>query len=64
MTSAGQLEKKMSSSWNEATLLSILSNYKIEDLFNAEEFDLFYRWLLEKTYNPKGKSAPKGRKAK
>ena len=31
----------MTSSWNEITLPTILSNYKMEDIFNADKFGLF-----------------------
>lgn len=31
---------EMTSSWNQTTLPTILSNYKLEDIFNADEFGL------------------------
>ena len=55
---------KMTTSWNETTLPTILSNYKLEDLFNVDEFGLFYQCLTDKTYHLKGKSASKGKKVK
>ena len=36
--------------WNETTLQTLLSNYKLEDIFNADEFGLFYQCLPSKTY--------------
>ena len=46
--------KEITSSWSETTLPTILSNYKLEDIFNAYEFGLFYRCLPDKTYHLKG----------
>ena len=55
---------KMATSWNETTLPTILWNYKLEDLNNANQFGLFYQCLSNKTYYLQGKSAPKGKKVK
>ena len=41
----------MTASWNETTLPTLLSNYKLEDIFNSDEFGLFYQCLLSKTYH-------------
>ena len=46
--------KEMTSSWSETTLPTIVSNYKLEDIFNADEFSLFYQCLPDKTYHLKG----------
>ena len=46
--------KEMTSSWSETTLPTILSNYKLKDIFNATEFGLFYQCLPDKTYHLKG----------
>ncbi|XP_057316743.1 tigger transposable element-derived protein 4-like [Hydractinia symbiolongicarpus] len=54
----------MTSSWNETTLPTILSNYKLEDTFNADEFGLFYQCLPEKTYHFKGEKCSGGKKSK
>ena len=56
--------KETTSSWSETTLPTILSNYKLEDLFNADEFGLFYQCLPEKTYHLKGEKSSRGKKAK
>ena len=42
---------EMGGPWNEATLPTSLSNYKMEDTFNADEFGLFYQCLPSKTYH-------------
>ena len=41
----------MTAPWNETTLPILLSNYKLENVFNADEFGLFYQCLPTKTYN-------------
>ena len=46
--------KEMTSSWSETTLPTILSNYKLEDIFNADELGLFYQCLPDKTYHVNG----------
>ena len=33
--------EKMTAPWNETTLPILLSNYKSENVFNADEFGLF-----------------------
>ena len=55
---------QMTSSWNETTLPTILSNYKLEDTLNADEYDLFYQCLPEKTYPLKGEKCFGGKKSK
>ena len=54
----------MNSSWNETNLPTILSNYELEDIFNADEFSLFYQCLLNKTYHLKGRKCSGGKKNK
>ena len=56
--------KEMTSSWSETTLPTILSNYKLEDIFNADEFGLFYQCLPDKTYHLKGEKCSREKKAK
>ena len=40
--------------WNETTLPKLLSKYDLKDIFNADEFGLFYQCLPNKTYHFKG----------
>ena len=54
----------MTSSWSETTLPTILSNYKLEDIFNADEFGLFYQCLPDKTYHLKGEKCSGEKKSK
>ena len=55
---------KMVSSWNETTLLTIMSNYKLEDIFHADEFGLFYQCLPDKTFHLKREKCSGGKKSK
>ena len=41
---------KMVAGWNEATLPTLLSNYGLENIYNADEFRLFYHCLPDKSY--------------
>ena len=36
------LTGEMTALWNETTLPTLLSNYKLESIFNADEIDLFF----------------------
>ena len=56
--------KEMTSSWSETTLPTILSNYKLENIFNADEFGLFYQCLPDKTYHLKREKCSAGKKSK
>ena len=49
-------------SWFEPTLPTLLSNYKLEDIFNADEFGLFYQCLPNKTLHLKSGKCSKGGK--
>lgn len=50
------ISKKMIEPWNETTPPTLLSNYKLEDIDHADEFDLFYQCLPGgKTYLFSGK---------
>ena len=39
----------MTAPWNEKILPTLLFNYKLEDILNADEFDLFYQCLPSST---------------
>ena len=54
--------KEMTSSWSETTLPTILSNYKLENIFNADEFGLFYQCIPDKTYHLKEEKCSGGKK--
>ena len=54
----------MVASWFETTLPTLLSNYKLEDIFNADEFGLFYQCLLNKTLPLKSEKCSGGKNSK
>ena len=54
----------ITSSWTETTLTTTLSDYKLEDIFNADEFGLFCQCLSGKTYHYKGEKRFKGKHSK
>ena len=43
--------EEITAPWNETTLPTWLSNYKLENVFNADEFGLFDQCLPTKTYH-------------
>ena len=45
----------MTAPWKETLLPVILSRYKLEDIFNADEFSVFFQALPNKTLELKGK---------
>ena len=54
----------MVASWFETTLPTILSNYKLENIFNADEFGLFYQCLPNKTFHLKSEKCSGGKNSK
>lgn len=55
---------EMIASWLETTLPTLLSNYKLEDIYNADEFGLFYQCLPNKTYHLKSEKCSGGKHSK
>ena len=55
---------EMTAPWNETTLPTMLSNYKLEDVFNVDEFGLFYQCLPSKTYHLPGEKCSGGKNSK
>lgn len=54
----------MTAPWTETTLPTILSRYALENIFNADEFGLFYQCLPNKTLHLKGKKCSGGKLSK
>ena len=54
----------MVASWFETTLPTLLSNYKLEDIFNADEFGLFYQCLPNKALHLKSEKCSGGKNGK
>ena len=42
---------EMTAPWNETTLPTLLSKYKLQNIFNGDKFGLFYQCLPTKTYH-------------
>ena len=54
----------MTNAWNETSLPKTLSRYKLEDIYNANEFGLFYQGLPKKTLHMKGEKYSGGKHSK
>ena len=54
----------MTNAWNETFLPKTLSRYKLEDIYNADEFGLFYQGLPKKTLHMKGEKCSGGKHSK
>ena len=44
----------MTGAWKETSMPTILSRYKLKDIYNADDFGLFYQGLPKKTLHLKG----------
>ena len=53
-TESASVTTEMTASCNETTLPTLLYNYKLEDIFNADKFGLFCQCLPSKTYHLSG----------
>ena len=56
--------EEMSAPWNETTLPTLLSNYKLENVFSADEFGLFYQCLSTKIYHLSKEKCSRGKYSK
>ena len=54
----------MIASWYETSLLTLLSQYKLADLYNADEFGIFYQCLPNKTFHLKSDKCSGGKYSK
>ena len=50
--------------WNKTALPTLFSKYDLKDIFNADEFGLFYQCLPNKTYFFKGQKCSGGKNSK
>ena len=55
---------EMVAPWTEPYLPTILSRYKLENIYNADEFGLFYRMLPAKTLHFKSEKCSSGKLSK
>ena len=56
--------KEMVAPWNETSLPTLLSQYKLEDIYNADEFGLFYQCMPDKSMHFKSESCIGGKHSK
>ena len=54
----------MVNSWSETSLLTLLSNYELKNVYNADEFGLFFQCLPNKTYQLKSEKCSGGKLSK
>ena len=55
---------EMTASWSETYLPTILSKYELKDIYNADEFGLFYQALPDKSLHYKGERCNGGKHSK
>ena len=56
--------EEMTTPWTETMLPTILSRCSLENIFNADEFVLFYQFLPNKTLHLKGEKCSGGKHSK
>ena len=54
----------MTAPWEETTLPTILARYQLKNIFNADEFGLFYEARLSKSLHLQGKCCSGGKHSK
>ena len=59
----GQITE-MTASWEQTTLPTILSSYNLADIYNADEFGLFYQALPERSLPLKSEKCVGGKHSK
>ena len=52
---------EMTAAWKETFLPTILSRYELKDIYNADEFGLFYQGLPKKTFHLKDEKCSGGK---
>ena len=50
--------------WNETTFPTLLPNYDLENIYNADELGLFYQCLPDKSYQLKTEKCSGGKHSK
>ena len=61
---AGEVQSctlEMTASWKESTLPTLLSNYALRHIFNADDFGLFYKALPDKSMHLKSEDCVGGK---
>ena len=54
----------MTTAWNETSLPIILSRYELTEIYNADEFNLFYQGLPKKVLHVKSEKCSGGKQSK
>ena len=54
----------MIASWHEPSLPTVLSQYKLEEIYNADEFGIFYQYLPNKIFHLKSNRCSGGKLSK
>ena len=47
---SNSVTSEMVNAWKETSLPILLSNYELKDIYNADEFGLFYKCVINETY--------------
>ena len=53
--------EEMTASWEQAHLLTIVCRYELKDIYNTDEFGLFYQQLPTKSFHLKGERCAGGK---
>ena len=59
-----KVTKEITAPWVETTIPTILARYQLKDIFNADEFSLFYEALPSKSFYFRGKHCSGGKRSK
>ena len=59
-----KVTKEMTAPWEERILPKILARYQLKDIFNADEFGVFYEALPSKSLHFRGKRCSGGKYSK
>ena len=54
----------MVNAWKETSLPTLLSNYELNDIYKADQFRLFYKCVINKTYQLKSEKCSGGKLSK
>ena len=61
---SNSVTSEMVNSWSETSLPTLLYNYDLKDIYNADEFGLFYQCVPNKTYQLKSGKCSGGKLSK
>ena len=61
---SNSVTSEMVNVWKETSLATLLSNYELKDIYNADEFELFYKCVINKTYQLKSEKCSGGKLSK